>query len=985
MSNKKDLYEIFLDPETKYRPIPFWSWNDDLQEDELRRQIIEMKEKGFGGYFMHSRPGLKIPYLKERWMELIDFAIKEGVKVGLEPWLYDEDKWPSGFGSGEIPLKYPETRFRYLICVKQNDYDKILERGNKTNKKESHTNRMLIENLTNENLIATNEIDGNKFLFFEWIAPLGDKWYNNTCYTDLMNPETVDIFINYVYEEYKKKFAPLFGNEVPGIFTDEPCFYYWAKIPFPRVPWTKNFLSRFKTKNGYDLKDHLFALFEDLGDYKKYRYDYYKTISEFFLESYAKKLHLWCKENNLIFTGHYQMEDNLQQQIDAVGSMMPLYEYEDYPGIDVLGDEIDVIATYLTIKQCSSVADQLAKKRAMSESFGGAGWHFSIDNQKRMIELQLALGINYFVPHLLLYSLLGERKRDHPPSVYYQQPYWDQYKIFNDYISRLSAILSQGKRELNILIIHPIESAWLEYKPYNCDTVKQRDKELHKITKILLENQKDFHFGDESLIAKYGKVENGKFLVGEMSYDYVVLPDLLTVRETTYNLLQKFSEQEGNLIAINNFPKYVGHEEMKKSKIKFISITEAELITKLHELLPQKVSILGSKADKILVHHRKTDKQDIIYIVNIANENRDVTLILDSNHKGVEIWNQINGEKNIPQYEIKENKIFIPLKMHSGESFLFVTQDVQDTKANLPIILNEEVKEIVPIVGHWKMQSMSPNCLTLDYCQYRTEGDGYSRILPVLEVQNIIKDMNGQKINLKYIFELSDTGKFLETMWLVAEYNEDVVIKLNGEKLDFNKNDWWIDISFKKARINKLLSNGINYIEYETVIKEDTELESMYIIGEFYLKSNLDKIFTIVEQERNVDIFDLTKVGYQFFTGKMLLSKQITIDKKSYQKVCFNINKLDAMFLNLTVNDCKAGTIGWNPMEIDITKYIRQGNNNLVIELVSSCRNALGPHHLVRPEPKFINPNSFYDKEKWDNQYYFLPFGIPELPKILFY
>ena len=42
-----------------YRPIPFWSWNDDLQPEELVRQIGVMRDKGIGGFFMHARGGLK--------------------------------------------------------------------------------------------------------------------------------------------------------------------------------------------------------------------------------------------------------------------------------------------------------------------------------------------------------------------------------------------------------------------------------------------------------------------------------------------------------------------------------------------------------------------------------------------------------------------------------------------------------------------------------------------------------------------------------------------------------------------------------------------------------------------------------------------------------------------------------------------------------------------------------------------------------------
>ena len=42
-----------------YGSIPFWSWNDRLEEGELRRQIGRMQELGMGGFFMHARGGLE--------------------------------------------------------------------------------------------------------------------------------------------------------------------------------------------------------------------------------------------------------------------------------------------------------------------------------------------------------------------------------------------------------------------------------------------------------------------------------------------------------------------------------------------------------------------------------------------------------------------------------------------------------------------------------------------------------------------------------------------------------------------------------------------------------------------------------------------------------------------------------------------------------------------------------------------------------------
>ena len=49
----------------KYRPIPFWSWNERLRTDETVRQVKLMDEAGLGGYFMHARGGLLTEYMGE--------------------------------------------------------------------------------------------------------------------------------------------------------------------------------------------------------------------------------------------------------------------------------------------------------------------------------------------------------------------------------------------------------------------------------------------------------------------------------------------------------------------------------------------------------------------------------------------------------------------------------------------------------------------------------------------------------------------------------------------------------------------------------------------------------------------------------------------------------------------------------------------------------------------------------------------------------
>lgn len=98
----ENFAEQFAAPGTEYRGIPFWSWNGKLEPEKLRRQIRSFRELGFGGFFMHSRVGLKTPYLGKEWFDCIRASIDEAKKQSLTPYLYDEDRWASGAAGGFV-------------------------------------------------------------------------------------------------------------------------------------------------------------------------------------------------------------------------------------------------------------------------------------------------------------------------------------------------------------------------------------------------------------------------------------------------------------------------------------------------------------------------------------------------------------------------------------------------------------------------------------------------------------------------------------------------------------------------------------------------------------------------------------------------------------------------------------------------------------------------------------------------------------------
>ena len=75
--------------EKKYRSLPFWSWNDELEPDKLVKQIEWMDENGIGGFFMHARGGLKTEYLGKKWFQCVDACAKRAKELGMEAYAYD--------------------------------------------------------------------------------------------------------------------------------------------------------------------------------------------------------------------------------------------------------------------------------------------------------------------------------------------------------------------------------------------------------------------------------------------------------------------------------------------------------------------------------------------------------------------------------------------------------------------------------------------------------------------------------------------------------------------------------------------------------------------------------------------------------------------------------------------------------------------------------------------------------------------------------
>ena len=491
----------FQNPPKTFRAAPFWSWNDDLDPEELVRQVGLMDEAGWGGFFMHSRVGLVTPYLSERWMECVRATVEEARRRGMSAYLYDEDKWPSGFAGGLVPAQKREYRDLALVC-KVDNRPAVIEESLALFRARFEAGQLSdFQPISAEEARELDWSCERLVQFYPLTAPLAQPGFNDYCYIDLLNPEAVRAFIESTYERYRQEVGQEFGGAVPGIFTDEPTYNHriLARMDQAFVPWTIGLEGYFQEKKGYDLLAKLPDLFFDTSTAPQTRYDFWHTLTQRFVEAFSKQMYQWCQEHGLAFAGHYMAEDTLRSQVEWIGAAMPHYAYQHIPGIDKLRRDV---AQPVTVKQLDSAACQLGRRRTLCEAYGCAGQNLAFAGRKWIGDWLYVLGVNLLNPHLSLYSMRGARKRDYPADLYYQQPWWPYNHLIADYFARLGWALTQGQRVVDILVVHPIGSAWSLYSPLRTLPVDELNVQFENLVKALLELHRDFHFGDEMLMEK---------------------------------------------------------------------------------------------------------------------------------------------------------------------------------------------------------------------------------------------------------------------------------------------------------------------------------------------------------------------------------------------------------------------------------------------------------------------------------------------------
>lgn len=1009
----KDFYQVFQNPSKEYRSLAFWAWNGELEEEKLLKQVDIMKEMGFGGFFMHSRTGLSTEYLGEKWFRLASACAEKAEEAGITPWIYDEDRWPSG-AAGGIVTQNPQFRRKYLtlsiqekFALPENTLAVFVGKTDQWNLKKDY--RRLSPEEFKTYRVKRSEI----FLVFSFHFMSPRSEYNGYTDVDRLNLEATEEFLKVTHERYKEKCGNSF-EKIEGVFTDEPhrgmVFSDFSDPGEERkwsIPWTDHLPEEFQQLWGYDLTDRLPELFLQLeGEaVSKIKWQYMELLQQLFCRNFLEPIQEWAHRNGKKTTGHFLNEDRLISQAIPCGSMMRCYPYLDIPGVDNLTENRFVP---WAVKALESVARQKGIPYKISETFGATGWQMSFQDFKYIGDWQTILGINIRCPHLSWYTMNGEAKRDYPGSFLHQASWYQEYPVLEEYFARLASVLSQGEPICDTLVIHPIESLWCQIHPewstglYETDTaVKKIEEQFQWIFRQMMEAQVDFDYGDESHLAEAGKIvrEGNKVYLklGKQKYRTVILAGSMTIRDTTLRILEEFSTLGGELVTVGSLPAYVSCEKIKNPQKLLGSARRIPMKKKeLKEWLACKESVIRvedhPQRKNIYFQLRKVENGYFAVLWNKSRSRKCEDLLLRLPECAcVQRWDCLTGEK----YQIECGKKELKVSLEAGQELVLYLSNSMEEAARRK---SAEKQEKIPLEVPEKYHLNEENIFVLDTAQLFVETKKIGESDEILNLDKKLRSYLGYElrggemiqpwakekagikpsseripIKLKFSVEIEYLPE--EPIYLAAEALPEMQFSVNGKRVELKKEDrQWIDDCFEIYQLPKnSWTIGKNILELKAFYFEKNGLESLYLLGNFgvWFHKGVPYIGKLPCKMKHGN---LVKQGLPFYSGKITYEYPIpcTGDIKL---------KLPKIGGSDVIAECQ-GTkknVPW-AWEHPIWKQVKHGEK-LKITVVLNRRNTFGPLHKFPVKQPHITPDSFQCDDL--SRYSLYPAGILKMPEII--
>ena len=725
------LLQLFREPSLDYSDFVTWFWETgELDKERLTWQLEELKKKGVGGtwyyprYLDGERYGTDPAYFTEEWWEFFRHSVAEHSRLGLQAWFScweGRESWQDRLRAERAAR--PELAGRRLVIHEKrsngNDALQIeVPAGERVLAAAAYrTDGERLDPESHRDLSAA--VQGQRI---GWTAPEAG-WLlvvvaSQSHDLDYLNPHVAARWLEVYWQEHEERLREFIPGTLSLYGQDE------IYVLNGNILYAPNLVERFKAEKGYDPAPWLVGLFHDIGDFTdRIRCDYYEVMSAALEENFYKPLCVWHEERGMRYgtIATWGRQDMLGQTWHY-GDFFRLMRWFHVTGNEDPEASLPGQRCFIDAKLSSSILHIYERERASMCVYWGSGWGMTQEQNVAWTNENYAYGLNLYNQHGGLYNTLGGWYEWVPPSIHWRQPYWEHWQTFVDYVSRLSAVMSQGTHVADVALLYPLTTVhanWLRGDSFT-SAADECAMSTFALARQIYEKGIDFDFVDDNLLSQ-AVVRDGTLEIAGIQFRAVLLPPMTTIRRQTLAKLQEFYDGGGTVVAYRRLPgasQEHGRDDPEVQALlqHIFGIASSETAAHRSEahtqagdsicrqsneqggqgiFLPSQdtmrtphaeqrgvdvaVTIAAAidrdviASEKNVFHtHQKAGELDVYFLYNVESERRDLTFTLRVRGEP-EIWDCWSGEV-LPyhRFSCTEDKTTVRLTMEANQGIVLV-------------------------------------------------------------------------------------------------------------------------------------------------------------------------------------------------------------------------------------------------------------------------------------------------------------------------
>lgn len=746
--------------ESETKPWTRWWWHGSaVNPTGLTADMEAFRAAGFGGIEITPIYGVKgheqqsLDFLSSDWMKMLEYTLKEGKRLNMGVDLANASGWPFGgpwvqqddacknvlfrqysLKKGERLKQKVEFMQEPLVRAVGHEVDiseiqfpisgnpnlQELALDQVRFRKHLPLQTLMAYSDSGEVLDLTDKVNTDRIL--EWQAPLGDwelyavfqGWHGKQVERAGQGGE--GNVIDHFSEKATKDFLHVFDDHSKNIdLSGLRAFFndsYEVDDSIGESDWTPMFFEEFRKRRGYDLRQHLPALFQNDSDEMNSRTlcDFRETLSDLLRDCFTHVWADWAETHHAVIRN---------QAHGSPANILDLYEASDIPeaeGTDVM-----------RIKMATSAGHVSGKPLIACEAATWLDEHFqaNLADVKQNLDRYLANGVNHIVYHGTPYS---PRSDQWPGWMFYAavhfaptNSWWSDLTAVNEYVANCQSFMQNSIPDNEILLYFPIYDTWSEKGTSRLPHFgKNNEKLTRELSKHLISKGYSFDYisdrqiqaltADQECIRSKGGTYK-TILVPSCEYmplktmqkleslakagATIIFEDKLPTDVPGLNNLEERQRAYQQLIHSIRFEKREGVSVFSIFKGRFIMGNDVEDMLSFTDVFPEEMAGLGLWFNRV-----KRSEEACYFISNWSGKKVDQWVAIQSPASHAAWFDPMHkrmGKSHLIKLNDRQSLIY--LQIEPGESLILQCYPNSLDLENFPIW--ERVRESIALKGEW--------------------------------------------------------------------------------------------------------------------------------------------------------------------------------------------------------------------------------------------------------------------------------------------